>query len=222
VEKAPQSARRSEKVARRVAVRGMVATFRTPAAKHSLVLYLGGEHVSVACVNRDGRCMRKNWGGTRLKHIVFGALCPSKSGLMNKHIVKHIGCCVNISCVSYHAQATPYLHRNVPNSTEKTNNPSKKDTTKSPTRPAKSDHKKETPQVLSLGPEGALNPLESRFLACPSPCETVAYGTRYILHTHESALRGDDEMQATAPKPDRRWPVDHHLPPPLHAVCYGW
>jgi len=33
VEKAPQSARRSEKVARRVAVRGMVATFRTPAAK---------------------------------------------------------------------------------------------------------------------------------------------------------------------------------------------
>ena len=33
MEKAPQSARRSEKVARRVAVRGMVATFRTPAAK---------------------------------------------------------------------------------------------------------------------------------------------------------------------------------------------
>ena len=104
------------------------------------------------------------------------------------------------AAVSYHVQATPYLHRNVPYSTGKTNKPSKKDTTKSPTGPAKSDHKKETPQVPSLGPEGALpvNPLESRFLACPSPRETVAYGTRYILHTHESALRGDDDMQATA------------------------
>ena len=27
---------------------------------------------------------------SRESHIVFGALCPSKSGLMNKHIVKHI------------------------------------------------------------------------------------------------------------------------------------
>jgi len=26
----------------------------------------------------------------RMKYFIFGALCPSKSGLMNKHIVKHI------------------------------------------------------------------------------------------------------------------------------------
>jgi hypothetical protein len=31
---------------------------------------------------------------TYREYFIFGALCPSKSGLMNKHIVKHI---VNIS-----------------------------------------------------------------------------------------------------------------------------
>ena len=25
-----------------------------------------------------------------MKHFIFGALCPSESGLMNKHIVKYI------------------------------------------------------------------------------------------------------------------------------------
>jgi hypothetical protein len=30
------------------------------------------------------------FGFSEGEHIVKGALCPSKSGLMNKHIVKHI------------------------------------------------------------------------------------------------------------------------------------
>jgi len=30
-------------------------------------------------------------GSLRVDALFLGALCPSKSGLMNKHIVKHIG-----------------------------------------------------------------------------------------------------------------------------------
>ena len=43
-----------------------------------------GHECAVVVVNR-GHKREKSW-----EYFIFGALCPSKSGLMNKHIVKHI------------------------------------------------------------------------------------------------------------------------------------
>ena len=39
------------------------------------------------------------------QYFIFGALCPSKSGLMNKHIVKHIVSKGSLACVPH-----PYIH----------------------------------------------------------------------------------------------------------------
>jgi hypothetical protein len=51
-----------------------------------------GTPLAVLCPLEEGKCLkngRRNVFGCPVgQYFIFGALCPSKSGLMNKHIVK--------------------------------------------------------------------------------------------------------------------------------------